>query len=120
MKTLLLVPALLLFAGCADESRPATPPEEPAQVATRTQPTLSGRPTFIAGKDVEVVLDAPEVRELGGRSFLVGREDQDAHFVQPRFGGGTVWVPLDTVTQVVELEAEPTAHEHEHARPAEH
>ena len=70
-------------------------------------PGLSGKPIFLLAKDnVAIAMEKPEVKQLGGRSFLVGREMKNAtpQYVKERFGGAVVWVPVDSVMQIVEIE----------------
>ena len=79
------------------------------QAADKEPPVVvfSGKPILIqAENDVAFTLEKPEVRQLGGRAFVVGRELQDDpyDFTRQRFAGGTVWVPVDGITQLVELE----------------
>ena len=79
------------------------------QAADKEPPVVgfSGKPIFVqAEKDVAFTLEKPEVRQLGGRAFVVGRELQDDpyDFTPQRFVGGTVWVAVDGITQLIELE----------------
>jgi RNA polymerase sigma factor (sigma-70 family) len=82
------------------------PLPQPAHAAANDAiaPALSGRPACILTKDnVAVTLEKFEVRQLGGRAFLVGREMPDSKYTKAKWGGGTVWVPVDAVTEFVEL-----------------
>jgi hypothetical protein len=71
-------------------------------------PALSGKPVFLLAKDsVAHTLEKPEIRQLGGRMFVVGRQIKDDPYKlnKPLFGGAaTIWVPVDGITQLVELE----------------
>jgi hypothetical protein len=81
----------------------------PAQAGAEppAAPVLSGKPVLLAAKEgVSATLEKPEVRQLGGRSFVVGREmkNEPHQYTKERFGGGMVWVPVDAITLLVELE----------------
>jgi hypothetical protein len=70
-------------------------------------PVLSGKPVLITAKEgVGVTLEKPEVRQLGSRAFVVGKEmkNEPHQYTKERFGGGMVWVPVDAITLLVELE----------------
>jgi hypothetical protein len=78
-----------------------------ADAADPIATALSGKPIFIQAKDnVAFTLEKPEIRQLGGRSFVVGREMKDSpyHLTKELFGGSLVWVPVDAITSLVELE----------------
>ena len=70
----------------------------PSRQAAHKEPPLvglSGKPILIqAEKDVASTLEKPEVRELAGRAFVVGRELKDDPYesIPQRFAGGIVWV----------------------------
>jgi hypothetical protein len=49
-------------------------------------------------------LEQARIRSAGGRHFIVGKEVKDSSYVRSHFGGATVWIPLDDVKQLVELE----------------
>ena len=73
----------------------------------KAAPALSGKPLFVQAKDgVAYILDTAEVRELGGRKFLVGREMKNSPYglTKEQFVGATIWVPVDAITSLVELE----------------
>ena len=92
---LLLAPAALIWLRPAPEAVAAPAPPE----------KLSDKPLYIHAKDnVNYVLSKPEVRQLGGRSFLVGKQDVDNKIVPRKFGSGLVWVPIENVLEIVELE----------------
>jgi hypothetical protein len=65
---------------------------------------LSDKPMLILSKqnNVEAHLEQPRIRTIGGRQFVIGKEVKDSRFVKDKFGGATVWVPLDDVAQLVE------------------
>jgi hypothetical protein len=92
--------AVLLLVGWRQFSPPAQAGADGPPV-----PALSGKPILILAKDkVGFSLEKPEVRQLGGRSFVVGREMKNAPSTKEQFGGATVWLPVDAITQIVELE----------------
>jgi hypothetical protein len=68
---------------------------------------LSGKPVVVLGKDqIAYTLEKAEVRQLGGRAFLVGREMKDPplQITKERFAGCLIWVPVDSVTEIIELD----------------
>jgi RNA polymerase sigma factor (sigma-70 family) len=85
------------------------PLSQPAQAAANepTAPGLSGKPAYIGTKDgVNVTVEKIEVRQLGGRAFLVGREVTNSKITKAQFSGGTIWVPVDAIKELVELQPE--------------
>ncbi len=98
-------------AGEEVKAPPATPKAEgidhpePAAVAPGR---LSGKPTLIMGKNsLGFTLEKPELRQLGGRAFVVGKEVAKSPYTRSQFPGATVWVPLEDVTEMVEFEELP-------------
>jgi hypothetical protein len=90
---LLVLGAVMLVRSVG--ATPAPPKKNP----------FAGKYLLVMARDsVTVTLDKAELRELGGRAFLVGKEMKESPYTRQRFGGGTVWVPVDNLTQVVELE----------------
>jgi hypothetical protein len=50
-------------------------------------------------------LKDPRIRSLGGRTFVVGLEVEGPKITPgPRFVGKMVWIPLDDVVQMVEVD----------------
>jgi len=93
----------LLFLGCL---RLLSPSAEAGNKPASAGP-FSDKPVLVQAKDqVAYTLVKVEVRQLGGRSFLVGREMRNSPYMitKEQWKGAMVWVPLDTVTQMVELE----------------
>ena len=83
------------------------PPAKVDAQAPASAPGLSGKPVVVLAKGGDgYTLEKAEVRQLGGRAFVVGRvmKDDPYHITKEQFGGATVWVPVDAVTQIVELE----------------
>jgi hypothetical protein len=83
------------------------PPAKAGAEAPPPAAGLSGKPLLVLGKDsIAYTLEKGEVRRLGGRDFIVGRVMKDPPFriTREKFSGATVWVPLDAVTELVELE----------------
>jgi hypothetical protein len=94
--------ALLFLGGLHLFSPPGT-----ASADAPAGSALSGKPVVVLAKDnVAYTLEKAEVRQLGGRAFLVGPEMKDSPYqiTKERFGGATVWVPVDAITEMVELE----------------
>jgi hypothetical protein len=93
---LLFLGGLSLFSPLAraDPDAPATP-------------GLSGKPVVVLAKEnVSDTLEKAEIRQLGGRAFVVGQVMKNSPYkiTKEEFGGATVWVPVDTITQLIELE----------------
>ncbi len=100
-----------LVVGAWVLARAQQPPErrpDPAR-ADRPRnpgPAFSGKPIIVFAKDVGVTLEEPEIRQLETRTFVVGKEAKKwSQWTRTQFGGGTVWVPLENVTMIVELES---------------
>jgi hypothetical protein len=53
-----------------------------------------------------VVLLNPEVRQLGGRFFIVGKQanQERQQIVQSQFADAMTWFPLDSASELVELD----------------
>ena len=69
---------------------------------------ISAKPLLVFGKNnVAYVLNKADVRQFGGRSFVVGLEVKEVtdYTRSPLWNGARVWVPMDAVTQMVELES---------------
>jgi hypothetical protein len=93
----------LLFLGGLHRFAPPAQADAEAPGA----PRLSGKPVVVLAKDnVAATLEKVEVRQLGGRSFIVGRvmKDPPQQITKDLLPGATVWVPVDAVTQLIELE----------------
>ena len=65
---------------------------------------LSDKPVLVVSKHVSAVLEQPRVRAAGGRHFVVGKEAEHSDLTRGGFAGKTLWIPIDDVTQLVELE----------------
>lgn len=103
-KTLLalVVPALLGISLLA-WSAPVPPAKE--KEAARSQ-MLSNNPVLVLASDqVNHVLAQPEIRSVGGRSFVIGKAKNSEYTKEP-FPGRAVWIPLDKVKEMIELPAE--------------
>src|SRR5205823_6498144 len=76
-----------------------------AQQPKAAQPeVLSDKPVFVQAKEhIAATLERPQIRKLGNREFVVGKEI-DSPYTKGRFGAGITWIPLDSVTQLVELQ----------------
>ena len=95
--------ALLLVVGL--HPLPLIPQVDADTSAVPSGPAFA-TPVFIEAKDgVAFTLENAEIRQLGGRAFVVGREAKDSphEITMTMFDGGMVWVPVDSVTRVVEL-----------------
>jgi hypothetical protein len=49
-------------------------------------------------------LKGARIRSFGGRPFVVGLEVKGPNITKPRFVGSVVWIPLNDVIQMVEVE----------------
>src|SRR5262245_59204584 len=65
------------------------------------------KPILVMGKTRSVTLKGAEVRRLGDRYFLVGIDvgGKGPNFTKGDFAGSTVWLALEDVVQVVEIDA---------------
>jgi hypothetical protein len=68
------------------------------------EPAITKKLLLVAAKGTGAMLKDARVRSLGGRSFVVGLV-VESDMVQSPFVGNTVWIPLEDVTQMVEMEA---------------
>ena len=65
-----------------------------------------GRSLFIHAKQPGIVtLENVQFRRLGDRAFLVGKEVESA-FTKATFAGKQVWVPVNDVELMVELDGQ--------------
>src|SRR4051812_25336355 len=67
---------------------------------------FSGKRVFVAARDgtkggIDTVMHNPTLRQLGGRLFLVGVGEGGTG----AYGDAPVWIPLDAVTRMADLEA---------------
>jgi hypothetical protein len=58
----------------------------------------------LSKEKVGATLKEARIRTLGGRAFVVGVEVEGPKMTNPMFLGRTVWVPLDDVIQMVEVD----------------
>jgi hypothetical protein len=74
-----------------------------AKLAAADEPTFKGTVLVLtrAGNTSTSLRDARNVT-LGGRSFLVGTEVKN-NYTTGQFNGKKVWIPVDEVTELVEL-----------------
>jgi hypothetical protein len=99
---LLLCAAAFLTLGYL--LRPA-PPAVAAPAPGPAEGRLPAGPVLVLAKEKGgYTLEKAELRRVAGRAFLVGKEMKDSPYTKPTFGGLVVWVPLDSVTTLVELE----------------
>jgi len=99
-RSTLLVFGLLALLGIGVASL-ATSAQQPKAAQSEA---LSDMPVFVQAKEqVAATLERPQIRKLGGRDFIVGKE-RDSSYTKGRFGAGIMWIPLDNVTQLVELQ----------------
>jgi hypothetical protein len=79
--------------------------QAPKEKGTPGSEPLSSKPVFVMdGEKVAYVLEQPRIRSAGGRSFVVGKSKAGTSLVKDQFAGNTIWIPLDKVTQMIELE----------------
>jgi hypothetical protein len=91
--------ALLGFIGFAVVSASGQAPAPPALFAGKKVVVLS------KSDPGGVTLEKAQVQVLGGRSFIVGQavESEQKITRTPVFVGATHWVPVDDVSQLIEL-----------------
>jgi hypothetical protein len=58
----------------------------------------------VFSKEKSATLKDARIRSLGGRSFVVGRAVEGPKITKPDFVGWMVWIPVDDVIQMVEVE----------------
>jgi hypothetical protein len=56
------------------------------------------------GPGVGTVLEKPEIRSIGGRTFVTGMTLNIPQLSRELFPGSRVWVPLEDVKRIVEIE----------------
>jgi hypothetical protein len=80
-------------------------PQAQARADTPVTGVFSRKPVLVQTRDVVYTLETADVRQLGGRAFVVGRtfKEDPYKLTKPQFGDSTVWVPVDGIIQVVEL-----------------
>jgi hypothetical protein len=88
-----------------------TPPRAGGKApAPPDPPPFSGKLIAVITKDGLVgagyTLEKATVRQLGGRAFVVGRvaKDPPRKLTPPDVPGTTVWVPVDAITHIIEME----------------
>ena len=66
---------------------------------------FTGKAIFVeAGDKIAVVLSNPEVKSLGGRTFITGIGVKDTWVVRNDFPiTNATWIPVDTVKRIVEF-----------------
>jgi hypothetical protein len=78
------------------QGQPAKEPQAPA---------FTGKVILVeAGPGVAATLEKPELRVAGGRTFVTGTAVQDSTLTKEHFPGARVWIPLEDVKRLVELE----------------
>jgi hypothetical protein len=75
-----------------------------ADAAQGNEIVPKGLLVVLSKDNVAATLKDARVRSLGGRAFLVGLDVEGPKITRPTFVGKTVWIPLDGVTQMIELE----------------
>jgi hypothetical protein len=60
----------------------------------------------LAKAQVGATLKGARLRTLGGRSFVVGTVVEGPNITRATFLGKVVWIPVDDVTQLIEVEEE--------------
>ncbi len=74
----------------------------------RPEALSSSHPVLVMSRhQVSATLRGARLRSLGGRQFVVG-DEIPSPYTKVQFQGGTVWIPLEDVTQLVELGALPS------------
>ena len=81
-------------------------PHESSRAADEPGAVRLDGPIFVQAEgDNAFTLDNVEVRKVGNRTFVFGREITDSpHMItRNRFGGAGIWVPIDDVKVLVDL-----------------
>jgi hypothetical protein len=90
---------VLLGIGIASLGRSAEGPKVAPQPESVSKHTV----LVLAKEQVAATLEQAQIRQLGGRRFIVGKVVKGSPYTKDTFSGGTVWIPVDDVTQLVEL-----------------
>jgi hypothetical protein len=99
-RSTLLAFGLLAMLGVGVASL-ATSAQQPKVARSEALPDKA---VFVQAKEqIAATLERPQIRKLGGRDFVVGKET-DSAYTKGRFGAGIMWIPLDNVTQLVEVQ----------------
>ena len=66
---------------------------------------VAGQAYVEASEVLTFTLEQTEIRQMGDRLFLVGREvvNPAQGLSRSRYSGGTVWLPIDSIRVFVEL-----------------
>src|SRR5262245_30520799 len=102
--TLGVLGVLVLFGlgGAAVALSAREPQPQPAPAAAVT---FQGKALFVESKmRVAATLEKAQLRTVSGRAFIVGKEVRNSPYTQATFANGTVWIPLEDVSRLVELE----------------
>jgi hypothetical protein len=102
-----------LFAGltccpstCAAADQPTndltSPKRAPVAPAKLTPGEWTGKVIYVATSEFAVGLENAQVRQLGGRTLVVGRAVDEGLPSPSR--GRTTWVPMEKVTNIIEFD----------------
>ena len=75
------------------------------RVAASAQPFSKGPLVVLSKSNANYTLKDADVRIIGGRSFIVGVEIK-SDITKTRFEGQVIWIPLDDVTEMIELQSQ--------------
>lgn len=104
-RTMFLLLGVIVLGVLGYAAAQTREPEQPIP-ATTTKP-FSSEAVFVRSPDSQAaVLLRPEVRQLGGRFFIVGAQ-VDNHrqsITKALLPGATTWIPIDTVTEMAEMD----------------
>ncbi len=79
--------------------------QAPPAKETQTTAVFTGKWILVeASKEVSATLEKAEIRAVGGRNFIVGLSAKDSSITKEHFPGARVWIPLENVLRIVEIE----------------
>ena len=104
-RKILLASVVVALLGISLVSWAAPVPPAKDKEATPAEVLTSDFVLVVTSDGVGYGLAKPRIRSVGGRSFVVGKSEKDNnHYVNARYPGKVIWVPLDKVKEMVELE----------------
>ena len=104
-KRTMLFLGVLAVVGVASALAVIAHAQAPAREAGWTARPFGDNIVLVTGKSIGATLERVELRNMGGRTFVVGRVSADQTYTRGPVSGALIWLPLDEVNQMVELPA---------------
>jgi hypothetical protein len=99
----LIASVVVALLGITLVSWAAPVPPAKDKAATPAE-VLLGNTVLVVTDGKGHVLAKPQIRSVSGRSFVVGKAMKEGNYVNEPFPDKVIWVPLDSVREMVELE----------------